>query len=130
MIPLAVARSALMRWPRRQRAQAAVAALERIVASQESPTRKQLLCECVQAYAPLEEDQRVELQSLLQEPQLQGVRAMVKTWTEEGAEKGKRELLLDQLETKFPNLSQTARQRLTEWPVAKLRELGRALLKA
>lgn len=128
--PLAMAWSALMRWPRHERARAAVEALDRIVASPESPARKMLLCECVQAYAPLEEDQRIELYSLLQQPERQGVRAMVKTWTEEAREDALRDLLLDQLETKFPGFSESARQRLMEWPVEKLKELGRALLKA
>jgi len=132
--PLAVAWSALMRWHRSRRAQAAVEALERIVASQESPARKMLLCECIQAYAPLEEDQRVELYSLLQQPQHQGVRAMVKTWSEEGKEEGilvgRRATLLELLETKFPDLGNTARQRVQEWPLEKLKELSRTVLTA
>jgi hypothetical protein len=132
--PLAVAWSALMRWPRARRAQAAVEALERIEASPESPARKVLLCECVRAYAPLEENQRIELNSLLQEPQRQGVRAMIKTWTEEareeGIKEGKREVLQALVETRFPGMSAAARQRLNEWPAERLVELGRALLKA
>jgi len=59
---------------------------------------------------------------------------MVKTWSEEGEErgelKGKRELLLKLLKCKFPDLSQATRQRLTEWPVEKLEEVGVALLTA
>jgi len=136
--PLAMAWSALMRWPRERRAKAAVEALDRIVASPESPARKMLLCECVQAYAPLEDDQRVELYSLLEQPQRQGVRAMVKTWSEEGEErgmekgilKGQRQILLNLLKTKFPDLSETARQRLNEWPAEKLLDLSLTLLKA
>jgi hypothetical protein len=119
-----------MRWPRPQRAQAAVAALDRIVAGTESPARKMLLCECVQAYAPLDDDQRVEFYSLLEEPQNQGVRAMVKTWSEEGREEGKRDLVLKQLKARFPDLSPTAQQRVKEWPVEKVEEVGIALLTA
>jgi hypothetical protein len=135
---LGIAWSALMRWPRPQRAQAAVAALDRIVAGTESPARKMLLCECVQAYAPLDDAQRVELYSLLQEPQNQGVRAMVKTWSEvakeegqkEGEAKGKRDLVLKLLKARFPDLSPTAQQRVKEWPVEKVEEVGIALLTA
>ncbi len=132
--PLAMAWSALMRWPRERRAEAAVEALDRIVASPESPARKMLLCECVQAYAPLEDAQRVKLYSLLEQPQRQGVRAMVKTWSEEGEErgilKGKRDLLLKLLKSKFPDLSQAARQRVAEWPVEKIEEVSLAVLTA
>ncbi len=128
--PLGIALSALMRWPRQRRAQAAVEALDRIVTGPEMPGRKMLLCECVQAYAPLEEDQRIELYSLLQQPQHEGVRGMVKTWSEEGEERGKREFLLDLLEAKFPGLSNRVRQRVAEWPLEKIKETGRALLTA
>lgn len=132
--PLGIAWSALMRWPRPQRTRAAVKALDRIVAGTDSPARKMLLCECVQAYAPLEDDQRVELYSLLQEPQNQGVRAMVKTWSEEGEERGKeqgkRDLVLKQLKARFPDLSSTAQQRVKDWPVEKVEEVGIALLTA
>jgi hypothetical protein len=132
--PLGIAWSALMRWPRQRRAQAAVEALERIVAGTEPPGRKMLLCECVQAYAPLEENQRLELYSLLQQPQRQGVRQMVKTWSEEGEErgelKGRRATLLELLELKFPGLSDTVRQRVAEWPVEKIKEASRVLLTA
>jgi hypothetical protein len=132
--PVAIAWSALMRWPGPQRARAAVEALDRIVGSTESPARKMLLCECVQAYAPLEQDQRIELYSLLEQPQHQGVRVMFKSWSEEGKEQGilegRRAALLDQLEVKFPGLSQAARQRVAEWPLEKLREANRALLTA
>jgi hypothetical protein len=131
---LGIAWSALMRWPRPQRAQAAVEALDRIVSGTESPARKMLLCECVQAYAPLDDAQRVELYSLLQEPQNQGVRAVVKTWSEEGeergVEKGKRDIVLKQLKARFPDLSPTAQQRVKEWPVEKVEEVGIALLTA
>lgn len=136
--PLGIAWSALMRWSRSQRAQAAVSALDRIVTSAETPARKMLLCECVQAYAPLEDDQRVELYSLLQQPQHQGVRTMVKTWSEAAEErglekgelKGRRELLLELLEVKFPTLSQAARERVANWPLEKVKEVGIAFLNA
>jgi hypothetical protein len=128
--PLAIAWSALMRWPRPQRARAAVEALDRIVSGPESPARKMLLCECVQAYAPLDDAQRVELYSLLQEPQHQGVPAMIKTWSEEAREEGKRDIVLKQLKARFPDLSSTAQQRVMEWPVEKVEEVGIALLTA
>jgi len=132
--PLGVAWSALMRWPRQQRVPAAVQALERIVGSQESPGRKIMLCECIQAYAPLEDDQRLELNSLLKEPERKGVTTMIKTWTEEaeerGINKGQRRLLLKQLEARFPPLSETVRQRVAQLSEDRVEEIGLALLKA
>ncbi len=59
---------------------------------------------------------------------------MVKTWTEEAREegvlKGRREQLLEQLEVKFPTLSQAARERVANWPLEIIKEAGRALLNA
>ena len=135
---LGVALSALMRWSRKKRARAAVQALERIVNSQESAYRKRLLCECVQAYAPLEDDQRIELNSLLSRPERTGVHEMIKTWTEEAEERGimrgqlqgQRKLLLKQLQQRFPDLSQKAQQRLEQLSAEQLEELGLALMTA
>ena len=81
---LGQALSALMNWPRQQRAQAAVEALERIIGSAEAPRRKMLLCDTVNAYAPLDDEQRVELAGLLAEPKRKEVAMTVKTWFEEG----------------------------------------------
>ena len=135
--------SALMAWPRADRPRAAVEALERIVTSTETPRRKLLLCDCVNVYAPLDADQRIELRNLLQEPQRTEVKMFGKTWHEEGLEEGiekglekgipqgQRALLLTLLETRFGSpISETARQRLDSWPADKLAELGRAMLAA
>jgi hypothetical protein len=147
---LGVAWSALMRWPRQQRALAAVQALERIVGSQEEPARKRMLCECIQAYAPLEEDQRLELNSLLQRPERKGEFRMFKTWAEEAEERGikvgeergikvgeergikvgERRLLLKQLEVRFAPLSESVRERVAQLSEERVEELGLALLNA
>lgn len=77
-----------MNWPRQERARAAVEALEHIVGSAEMPRRKMLLCDTVNAYAPLDQEQRVELADLLREPQRRDVAMTVKTWFEEGLDVG------------------------------------------
>jgi Domain of unknown function (DUF4351) len=145
---LGQALSALMNWPRQERARAAVEALERIVGSAEAPRRKMLLCDTVNAYAPLDDAQRVELAGLLREPQRKEVAMTVKTWFEEGVEKGlekglekgreqgmekglqtgQRQILLALLEEQFGPLSETARQRLEARPAEQLTDLGRRLL--
>lgn len=126
---LGVAWSALMRWPKGRQVAAAVEALEKINNSQGSPRRKMMLCECIQAYAPLNKSQRRELTDLLADPQRR-VGAMVKTWSEMGREDGQRQLLLKQLEKRFPPLSKKVRRRLEKWPAEKLVELGEALVTA
>lgn len=135
---LGQALSALMNWPRAERPRAAVEALERIVGSAETPRRKLLLCDCVNSYAPLDDNQRVALSQLLQEPQRTEVKMFGKTWHEEGMEigiergipQGQRSLLLTILEARFGPLSETARQRLDAWPADRLAELGRAQVSA
>ena len=106
--PLGIALSSLMHWPREQRVLAAIEALERLVAAGESAWRKLLLCECVQAYAPLDENQQIELTELLHEPERKGVIKMGKTWTEIGEEKCyKRGLEEGQLKGKTEAMQQT-----------------------
>jgi len=126
--------SALMRWPRQERPEAAIEALARIVASNETTRRKTLLCECVNNYAPLDDRQRVELRSLLRDPKRREVQMFGNLWTELGIEEGvplgQRAILLLQLETRFGSLSETARQRLETWPADKLTDLGRAFVTA
>jgi hypothetical protein len=138
---LGVAFSALMRLAKERRVAAALEALERIVTSTESSWRKYLLVECVQAYAPLDQTQRIELSSLLQQPQRKDVFMRFKTWTEEAREQGmqqgmqqgmeigetraRRFVLRLQIEAKFKQpLSQEAQQRLESWPVDRLDRLA------
>jgi hypothetical protein len=132
---LGIAWSALMKMPRQQRPLAAVEALDRIVASPESSARKHMLCECVQAYAPLDENQRIELNDLLNEPKREGVRAMNKTWTEEGIELGEsRErlrMVRQLLETRFKTaLNSAAVKRLSSRTPDELNQLSIDLLSA
>jgi hypothetical protein len=47
-----------------------------------------------------------------------------------GVQKGQRELLHEQLETRFGPLSPAAQARLASWPAERLPDLGRALLSA
>jgi len=107
--------------------------MEKIIASPESPRRQMLLCECVQAYAPLDDSQRRELDTLFNDPQRRTA-AMAKTWSEMGEEKGRveayRDLILLQLETRFSPLSEPVRQRVQNWPAEKLRDLAKTLATA
>ncbi len=57
----------LMRWSREKRPDAAVEALEKVGNSEESRGRKFLLAQIVQAYAPLDKDQRINLTNMLRD---------------------------------------------------------------
>ena len=134
---LGVALSALMRWPKDKRVEAALEALDKIVTRETDNWRKFLLCECVQAYAPLDDKQRIELNDLLEQPQRQGVRMAIKTWSEEAMEKGVQQgfqqgenkerlrLLKLQIETRFQTtLSEAALKRMESWSVDQLNRLA------
>jgi hypothetical protein len=127
--PLGVAWSALMRWDKARRVAAALEAMEKIVGSQQSPQRKMMLCECIQAYAPLNKSQQRELTNLLADPKRRTA-AMGKTWSEMGEERGLRKAVILQLETRFTPLSKQVRQRVEKWPAEKLPDLLKALLTA
>src|SRR5438876_164839 len=79
--------SALMKTPAGERLQMTARALQRLLECPESPARKYLLVECLQAYAPLSDAEKVELTSLLQTPPYEGTLTMIKTIYEEGMEK-------------------------------------------
>jgi hypothetical protein len=127
---LGVALSALMRLPAERRVELTAQALERLVGSPENMWRKFLLCECVQAYAPLSGDQRRDLDRVLVSERYSGVGTMVKTWSELGEEKGQRKILRRQLEKRFGALSKEAQARFETWPADRLEELAEALLTA
>ena len=131
---LAVALSALMRAPRDQRGELAAEALRRIEASSENPARKHLLAECIKAYAPLDEQQWHEFDQLLLNERYQGVRAMGKTWTEigeeRGLEKGQREILWKLIDARFGPLGPETRRRFDALPRERLGDVGVALLNA
>lgn len=62
---LGVALAALMRVPRERRIELAGEALERIVHCPENVYRKTLLCECVSAYLPTDEEQRRQFEDMV-----------------------------------------------------------------
>ncbi|HEV3025393.1 MAG TPA: DUF4351 domain-containing protein [Pirellulales bacterium] len=139
---LGVALAALMRVTKERRIALAAEALERLVHCPENTYRKTLLCECVSAYLPLDDDQRGQLAAMLRNHPDPGVRSMEISLLDhaeqqgelkgqlKGVQKGQRELLREQLETRFGPLSPAARARLANWPAERLTELGRALLSA
>ncbi len=143
---LGVALAALMRVTKERRIALAGEALQRLVHCPENAYRRTLLCECVSAYLPLDDDQLGQLTAMLRNHPDPGVRSMEISLLDhaeqqgelkgklkgevEGVEKGQRELLREQLETRFGPLSPAAQARLANWPADRLTQLGRALLSA
>jgi hypothetical protein len=134
---LGVALSALMRWRQEERVSAAVKAIERLLESDVSDYHKYLLYECVDAYAPLLPEQRLELIDLLKEP-ARGTWPMVETLFEkarkegrlEGRLEGQRELLRRLLENRFGPLSPRVSERLAGSTAEELDRLALRLLSA
>jgi hypothetical protein len=131
---LGVALAALMRIPEARKAWVKAEALRRLVSCPESEWRRFLLCECVEAYLPLEEPQQREYDQLLRSEPYKEILPMATTWFEKGVEQGRhqgeRNIVRRQLEKKFGPLSTHAGERLDSWPTDRPGDLADALLTA
>lgn len=139
---LGVALAALMRVPKERKIELAAEALQRLVHCPENKYRRTLLCECVSAYLPTNEQQRRQFEDMVRNHPDVGVQAMelglldhveqrgMILGIEKGKLEGQRDLLREQLEVRFGPLSSAVLDRLQTWPADRLTELGRALLSA
>jgi hypothetical protein len=127
---LGVALSALMKVPPERRAEIKLRALERVVESPESEHRRYLLCECVEAYLPLEGPTLAEYDRQLRTKRYQEVRKMVLTTLDKARMEGKRALLQELIETRFGSLSEKATAHLGALSEDRLVQLGKVLLTA
>jgi hypothetical protein len=125
---LGVALSALMRVPAGRRAELKAEAMQRLATAPENEARRYLLCECVEAYLPLEGPQLAEYEHLLQSERYKEAQMIGLTSFEKGVEKGQRALVERQLRRKFGPLSPAVQQRLAALPGDRLAELGEALM--
>jgi hypothetical protein len=155
---LGVALSALMRMPAERRLDLGQDAWRRLIRCPENAHRRYLLCECVDAYLPLDEEQRrTYQQKILTDPD-PGVRTMSMTLFEkfkqegraegraeghaegraeghaegraEGHAEGQRDALLLMLGTRFGVLSPEVKERVAALPAEKVTEIFVAALKA
>lgn len=135
---LGVALSALMSVPKERKIELAGEALERIVHSRENTYRKTLLCECVSAYLPTDEEQQRKFEDMIRNHPDPGVQAMQLGFLDHvelrgerrGMLKGQRETVREQLESLFGPLPPEVVARLEAFPADRLRELARSLLTA
>jgi len=109
--------------PAGERLKTTARALRRLLECPENPARKYLLVECLQAYAPLSDAEKVELTSLLQTPPYEGTLTMIKTIYEEGMEKTQRRYVERVLLRRFKTLSNAVRERIAAYPAEKLDDL-------
>jgi Domain of unknown function (DUF4351) len=86
------------------------------------------------AYLPLDEAQQREFEQLVATEPYKGIQPMTRTlastWYEKGLEKGRRELLREQLEERFGALPPPVLDRLQQLPAEQLTPLGKAVLHA
>ena len=138
---LGVALAPLMRMAAEVRSELMARALRQIGGSSENPARKELLADCVLAYAELSDVQEQELDRLLNTEPYAEARVVVpnsyldratrrasEQGLQAGRQEGRREVLQAQLETRFGPLSEQARGRLEAWPADGLLELGKEIL--
>ena len=135
---LGVALAALMRVPTERRIALAAEAIERIVHCPENNYRKTLLCECVSAYLPLDDDQRRQFEDMVRHHPDSGVQAMEMSLldhveqrgVERGKLEGQRELLRKQLESRFGPLTPSVVSRLQALQSDRLADLACEVLSA
>jgi hypothetical protein len=127
---LGVALAALMRIEPERRVWLKAEALRRLVAAPENDVRRFLLCECVQAYLPLDGPQLEEFNHLLVTERYAGVRPMATTWFEQGKLQGERRMVRRFLEKKFGPLSSVILARLESLTAEQLDEISEKYLQA
>jgi len=137
--PLAVALSTLMHMERDRRVAAAVAALDAVAECEIPVGNKYTLMDFIQSYAPLETEQRRDLNAMLNNSKHEPVLTIGTSWFQQGVEEGREQgielgrlrVVLEQCQFKFSHLSPEAiRQKLERLSMAQLKELSLKLLVA
>jgi hypothetical protein len=129
---LGVALSALMKSPPDRVAWLGAEALRRLTEAPLSEQERFLLGECVQAYMPMDEEQKLQFENLLQSGTYVEVRAMNQTMYEKGIEKGiekgrqagQVELILSLIEERFGPIPEATRRELDRTPAEDLRRMA------
>ena len=113
--PLAFGLMAKMGYNRAERVRLKADFLGLILGSAVDPARKSLLVEFVETYLPLAGHERREFQQIVGSDQKYAkVEQMITTYEKEGTEKGKREVLILQLEKKFGRLDDAVKRTILQ----------------
>jgi hypothetical protein len=114
--PLACALSALMRVSKQGKAAQKYQSLQKIAGSGLDGARKALLANIVETYLQLDTSEKTEFEQLIAKPEAEEVREMISVYEERGIEigitRGKREILLHLLTTKFGKLPKKVREQV------------------
>ena len=125
---LGVGLSALMKTPPDRVAWLGAEALRRLTEAPLSEQERFLLGECVQAYLPMDEEQKLQFENLLQSGTYAEVRAMNQTMYEKGIEKGRQagqvELISSLIEERFGPIPEATRRELDRLPAEDLRRMA------
>ncbi len=127
---LGVALAPLMRMAKELRTELIARIIQHIGNCSEDSVRKELLGECVLAYADLTAEQTEELERILSAEPFREGRVMRNSMLDEAERKGQRRVLRTMLETRFGPLSHEAQTRLESWESDRLLELSKELLVA
>lgn len=122
--------AALMKIPKEQVAFLGAEALKRIKDAPLSDQKRFLLGECVEAYLPLDDEQKREFEVLVGSEKYAGVRAMNQTTFEKGIEKGRCQMLRIVMEERFGSLPPAILDRIQNMTEQELIELGKAVVRA
>lgn len=134
--------AALMKIPKERVVELGAEALRHIAETPMSDQKRFILRECIQAYLPIDEEQKRALVGILETEKYSGVKAMNKTVYEEGIEKGiekgietgeirgRRAVLREQLEARFGAVSPSINERLNQMSLQELIDLGKTLIRA
>lgn len=133
-----IALTALMKVSRERKIELAGRALERIVNSPESSYRKALLCDCVSAYLPVDDQEWRQFEKMIRNHPDPGVKAMQLSVYDhverrgklEGMLEGQREIVRTVLESRFGPLSMAAATKLDAMTSDRLTELASDLTSA
>ena len=105
-------------------------ALKRIAGAPLSDRRRMMLADFVEAYLPLDEDQKRKLEETLNTEKYAAVKAMNRTSYEMGEEDGRRAMLRELLEARFGTLSAAVEERLKQVPPQELINYAKAMMRA
>lgn len=126
---LATALSVLMKIPAGREAELKAEAMQRAAVSEHDVYRKHLLCECIEAYLPLEGPHLAEFERLLITPKYQEAAMVGQTSAEKGRVQERLEFVQSLLEDRFGSLPESVLVKLRLLTHEQRGTIGKGLLR-